>query len=70
MVTVAQTIIDESAMMVKSLDAFVAVVTVSSVFRPQILTVNAHIVKMKLLIDEAFHEAEEITFHRDVSGVN
>ena len=44
MISVSKAVVDESAVMVESLDALVAVVAMPRVFGPQILTIDADIV--------------------------
>ena len=58
-ISVAQTIVDEGAVVIKSLHTPVAVIAVSSIFRSQVLTVDAYIIKMKLLTDYFLHKAEK-----------
>ena len=45
-IPVANAVVDESAVMVKTFNTLVAVVTVTRVFRPKILTLNTEVVKM------------------------
>lgn len=51
----AETIVDKGAMMVESLHTLVAIVAVEGVFGAQIFTIYAHVVKVELLVDQAFH---------------
>ena len=68
-VLVAQTIVDEGAVMIEPLDALVAIVAVHSVLRAKILAVDANIVEMQLFIYQALHEAEEVLFERDIPWI-
>ena len=60
MVTVAKAIIHEYAVMVELLDASVAKVAVVRILRSQVLTVDAHVVKVVLGIDQLLQKLREI----------
>ena len=51
MILVAETIVDEEAVMVKLLHAAVAVVAVVCVLWTQILAVNTYVIHMKIELD-------------------
>ena len=55
MISVAQTIVDEGAVVIKTLYTLVAIIAVSRIFWSQVLAVYANIVKMKLLTDYFLH---------------
>ena len=68
-VFVAKTIVDECAMMIKSLDALIAIVTMHGVFGPKIFAVDAYVVQMELFIDKSLHKAKKIFHERDVARI-
>ena len=70
MVLVSEAIIYKGAVMVKPLYTLVTIITVHSVFWPQILTVYADIVQMELFVNKTFHKAQEIFFERYIPGIN
>ena len=57
MVLVPKAVVNEQAMMIKLLHAVITVVAVVSVFRSQVLTVDANVVHMKIAL---CHFAEQI----------
>ena len=70
MVAVTKTVVDEGAVMVKSLHALVAIVAMSRILRPEVLAVDAHVVEVELFIDQSLHQTEEVTLGRHVPRVD
>ena len=54
MIPIPQTIVHKVAVMVILLNAPVAEVAMSSVFRPQILTVDTHVIQIEFFIQKSF----------------
>lgn len=69
MVAVAEAVVDKDAMVVKFLDAAIAKVAVVRVFRPQVLTINAHIVKVEVLGDQLVQQLQEVVLLRNIAGL-
>ena len=59
-VLVPEAVVNERAVVVKTLDALVAVVAMHCVLWPQILTVDADVVQVKLFVDKALHQAQKV----------
>ena len=70
MVLVSKAIVYKGAVMVKSLYTLVTIITVHSVFWPQILTINADIVQMEFFVNKTFHEAQEVFLERYIPRIN
>ena len=60
MISVANAVVYESAVVVKLLDASVAKVAVHGDFRAQVLAVNANVVQMVALVYDSFKQAQKI----------
>ena len=60
MIAVANTIIDECAVVVEPLDTLVAIVAMPGLLRPQIFALDAHIVKMKRFIQHFFKHRNKV----------
>lgn len=69
-VLVAQTVVDECAVVVEALHALVAVIAMHSVLRPQVLAVDADVVEVQLFVDESLHQAQEVLLERHVPRVD
>ena len=69
MVAVAEAVVDKDAMVVKLLDAAIAKVAVVGVFRPQVLAINAHIVKVEVLGDQLVQQLQEVVLLRNIAGL-
>lgn len=67
---VPQAIVHERAVVVKPLDALVAVVAMHCVLGSQVLAIDADVVQVELLVDESFHQAQEVLFQWNVPRVN
>jgi len=59
-IAVANTIIDECAVVVEPLDTLVAIVAMPGLLRPQIFALDAHIVKMKRFIQNFFKHRDKV----------
>jgi len=59
-VTVANTVVDERAVMVKALDAPVTVVAVAGLLGPEILALDAEIVEMKRVVEHLLKDLNEV----------
>ena len=69
MVLVAQTVVHKGAVVVESLHTLVAVVAVHCVLGAQILTVDADVVQVQLLVHKSLHQSQEISLHGHISRV-
>lgn len=61
MILVAETVVDEEAVMVKLLYAAVAVVAVVGVLRAQILAVDTNVIHMKIELDKLAKEFDKVS---------
>ena len=69
MILVAQAIVHESAVMVKPLHTLIAIVAVHGVLWAQVFTINADVVEVQLLVDQAFHESQKVSFDGHIAWI-
>ena len=70
MILVPKAIIYKCAMMVKALYTLVTIVAMHCIFRSEILTVDANIIKMQLFFYNTLHHSQKVLFKRHITWVN
>ena len=70
MVSIAEAVVDEGAVVVKALHALVAEVAVACVIWPQILTLNADVVQVVALLQDSFKQHYKVPSPRHITWVN
>ena len=69
-VAVANAVVDECAVVVEPLDALVAVVAVPSFLGSQVLTLDAHVIKVKRFFHDFLQDLDEVFSLVYIAGIN
>ena len=69
-VPVSQTVVHECAVMIELLNTPVTEVTVHCVLRSEVLTMNAHVVQVIVLMNQSFQQANKVSLLLYVARVN
>jgi hypothetical protein len=69
-IAVAYAVVDERAVVIKTLNTLVAIVAVPGLLGTQVLALNAHVVEVKGLIEHSFKDLDKVFSRRDVAWVD
>jgi hypothetical protein len=68
-IAVAYAVVDESAVVVKTLNTLVAIVAVPGLLGTQVLALDAYVVEVKGLVEHAFEDLDKVFSRRDIAWV-